>query len=234
MSKRLISSFTKPKKQRLNEGISVKLNGEPISEVTSPKYPGIFIDHKLTFKPHIDYITTKLSRGNTLVARLRHFLTQELLTNFYYANFQSHINYGVIAWTSTAKSYIEQIDKLQRKCIGLITFSKVNDANVNQLFSKCKILPLNKFISMARCAFIWKVVHNQFDEYFTSKFSDLVRRSDFLLTRKFVTPSRDTSAGLNFVTFTSIKQWNRLSPNITQLKSIRCFKRDTKKFLSGK
>ena len=194
----------------------------------------IYIDHKLTFKTHVDHINTKLARGNKLIAKLRHFVRHDSLISFYYAHIQSYINYGATAWTSTAASYIEKINKQQRKCISLISFSNWNDSKITDLYGKYNILPLDKFIFLNRCVFIWKVVHNQFEADFISKFSDITKRADFASTRKFVAPFRSTSAGLNFITCVGIKQWNRLSQDITANRSLHGFKSETKKFLFHK
>ena len=115
----------KNKKAPLNNEINIQINGQKIEQVTSAKYLGIIIDHKLSFKHHIDHIAQKITKGNTLIARLRHFVNREVLLNFYRAHLQSYLNYCTTSWAATAKSYIDRISKLQIKSLKLITFEKL-------------------------------------------------------------------------------------------------------------
>ena len=198
----------------------------------SAKYLGIYIDHKLTFKQHINHITQKLRRGNTLIARLRHFIDLKSMINFYYANIQSFINYGAIAWTTAAKSYIDKVSALQKTSVKLLFPKNLVNPNENSYFKESNILPLEKYIFLTRCVFIWKIVHEVFDENILLKFNNIEKQPDFDSSRKFIMPFRSTSAGLNFLTCSGIKQWNRLDQAITGLKSLPFFKRKTKKFLN--
>ena len=77
-----LSSFTQKdedqKDQKVNHQVEIKLTDNNINSSTYfekkeyGKYLGILIDNHLTWKPHIDYVTTKISKTIGVIARLRH------------------------------------------------------------------------------------------------------------------------------------------------------------------
>jgi len=54
--------------------ISVKLNATPIAEVTNCQYLGLYIDDKLNWTYHIDYIYNKLLKFVGIFYKLRNKL----------------------------------------------------------------------------------------------------------------------------------------------------------------
>ena len=57
------------------------------------KYLGIFLDENLNWKKHVSILSSKLRRANGALAKLRHFVFPKTLNYFYYAIFNSHLNY---------------------------------------------------------------------------------------------------------------------------------------------
>ena len=49
------------KRKNLHQ-IQVKIDEEPLEKCDSYKYLGVFIDKELNWKPHIEYISTKISK----------------------------------------------------------------------------------------------------------------------------------------------------------------------------
>ena len=68
------------------------------------KYLGILIDNHLTWKPHIDYVTTKISKTIGVIARLSNFVPQSTLLNLYSFLIFPYLSYGLIAWGQASKS----------------------------------------------------------------------------------------------------------------------------------
>ena len=55
----------------------------PLEQKTFVKYLGILIDNNLSWKYHIDYISSKVSKGIGMIARLRHLVPLATLLNIY-------------------------------------------------------------------------------------------------------------------------------------------------------
>ena len=87
------------------------------------KYLGIKIDEHLTWKPHIDGISTKLSKANAMLSKIRHFVDQKTLKAIYHAIFESHLYYPSLVsaqnFNPTKRLFI-----LQKKSIKTYAFLK--------------------------------------------------------------------------------------------------------------
>ena len=59
--------------------------------VDSKKYLGIILDENLKFKKHMQLLKTKLNRANRLLAKIRHFVSKNLLRTIYTLQFLTHI-----------------------------------------------------------------------------------------------------------------------------------------------
>ena len=76
VSKTELVLFRSAKKQ-LDFGLKLKLNGKRLYPTNSVKYLGVKIDEHLTWKPHIDGISTKLNKSNAMPSKIRHFVDQK-------------------------------------------------------------------------------------------------------------------------------------------------------------
>ena len=87
------------------------LTSEPLDNAVLPeflitkcaKYLGVTLDNSLSFKLHIDKLTKKLSLSVGILAKLKPYLNSKALLSLYYAIFHSHLQYGLITWSSTSK-----------------------------------------------------------------------------------------------------------------------------------
>ena len=77
-------------------------------------------DEHLTWKNHITMITNNLSKVIGILNRLKNIYPQQALLFIYNALFVSHMTYGLLLWGIQ----VEQVSKLQKKSIRLITRSK--------------------------------------------------------------------------------------------------------------
>ena len=94
--------------------INLILNGVRIDEKRTTKYLGIILDHKLTYADHINQVKSKLIKGNIILAKVRHYIPHNLLSNTYNANIQPHIDYGLNIWGRSAKIHLEDVIRQQK------------------------------------------------------------------------------------------------------------------------
>ncbi|XP_065656738.1 uncharacterized protein LOC136082088 [Hydra vulgaris] len=74
-----------------------------IKRETFTSFLGIYLDENVTWKPHIDYICTKVSKNIGVLYKSRNYLNKTILIQLYYSFIHSYINYANIAWGSTSK-----------------------------------------------------------------------------------------------------------------------------------
>ena len=80
---------------------NILVNGVTIIPATEAKFLGVFIDNKLNFNKHIDYLVSKTNSRLFLMRQLKvQGLNTEGLRKFYTSNVRSILLYGAPAWYS--------------------------------------------------------------------------------------------------------------------------------------
>jgi len=126
----------------LNEGktqeIFFSLRDPPQQvSIDSVKFLGVYIDHKLSWEPHITYISAKLSRVIFLLRSLKNHVPLNYVRSSYFAFFQSIISYGILLWGNS--NHINRILLLQKKAVRIITDSHKLE-HCKPLFIKLQLL----------------------------------------------------------------------------------------------
>ena len=73
----------KTKRKKLNQTLAIEINNEKIDKVKCTKFLSLYIDDELSWKYHIDQITTKISKMTGIMARARHFSSTQTLKTIY-------------------------------------------------------------------------------------------------------------------------------------------------------
>ena len=107
------------RKRTERKEVMIYLNSRPLTQVQTLKYLGIIIDRKLTFKEHIDYITTKCSRlifALSKSAKVSWGLRHEALKTIYTGAVLPLLLYEAPVWgKALAKdSYKRKLIRVQR------------------------------------------------------------------------------------------------------------------------
>ena len=83
---------TRQKRVNIDEN-SIVIDGNIIPFTTNTKFLGINIDNNLTWKAHIDYITTKISKGVGVLFRLSKELSYDILILIYSTMLLPYLTY---------------------------------------------------------------------------------------------------------------------------------------------
>ena len=162
--------FTNRKRFTLND-FEISLDGQNITCVDKIKFLGVYIDHKLNWKFHINYISDKLAKSVGILCKARKVLTKSVLLDLYYAFCFPYFSFGNIVWASNYKTNIYPLVVLQKKLVRIINFMKPTEhtALIFKQMGILNVLDINKF---QVCMFMFKAVNKQlpgiFDSMFTS------------------------------------------------------------------
>ena len=77
------------------------------------KYLGVMIDESLSWKYHISYICSRVSRNIGIISKLRHYLSIYQLKQIYYNLIYPYLSYAVIAWGSAYKTHLQKLQSKQ-------------------------------------------------------------------------------------------------------------------------
>ena len=214
------------------ETFNIKIDGNTIEEKQSAKYLGLYFDNKLTFKPHIDHVLTKLKKGNGIIAKLRHFVPSEKVRSVYFAHIESHLNYGSIIWGGAAKFHTNKIITSQKKGIKIMNFIKARD-HIELPFKNNKILPFDRLRALSMCKFIWKIYKE-----ITPFASSLLGQNQVVASdrdnTKYLVPYKNTLYARTSIFYSGILDWNRIPSEIKKSNSLSTFSGKCKDFFLDK
>lgn len=120
------------------------LNTHIISNSHPVKCLGVFLDSKLTWESHSEYLKKKLSSNVYLLKSLTNLINQNTILLAYHAIFHSIMSYGILLWGGSA--HASKILRIQKRAVRVITNSKYNES-CRPLFKKLGILTMtNQYI----------------------------------------------------------------------------------------
>jgi len=136
------------------------------------KFLEITIDSNLDFNYHIKQLETKLVKSVGILRKVKLFLTLNSLRQIYFAIFQSHLQYGLIVWGNTYKSYLNKLCTLQNKAIKIIGGGTWRESAI-PYYSKFKILKLQDLYLLELATFMFKFKTKQLPFNFINYFGQL-------------------------------------------------------------
>ena len=137
-----------PYQRKLHREVNLKIldnNSEQLVSLerkTYVKYLGVLIDENLSWKHHINYISTKISKGIGIIARLRHLVPRTTLLNIYRSLIKLYFSYGLVAWGQAANAQLNnKVVILQKRVLRLMYLSDYTSQSA-PLFACSGILPI--------------------------------------------------------------------------------------------
>ena len=124
------------------------INGEKLKEVDHAKYLGVLIDNKLKWTNQIDALNLKLSKGNGLLAKIRHYVPRSVLRSLFFSFINPHTDYNLLNWSMAASTKLDTVGNKLKKAVRIISFENY-DTPSTPLFKNLNILPLSGAIKRA-------------------------------------------------------------------------------------
>jgi hypothetical protein len=103
--------------QRNPSRLDLHVHNTPIKPSHTVKYLGLTYDYHLTWKPHLQYLCTKVYQRLNLLKRLTGTtwgLAPKTILNTYKAFLRPVLTYGHIAWTAAPESFYQKLKVLER------------------------------------------------------------------------------------------------------------------------
>ena len=149
-----------------------------------------------------------------MLAKIRHFVNLETLTNIYHAIFASHIRYACQIWGQTRNLGFNKLISLQNKALRIIHFQKFN-FNADVLYQLSHILKIQDQVQLLNCMLVWDNLYGDLPPKLKTYFvlsNDLHHHN--LRSEKsnnlFMTHSRTVRYGLNSIKHQCTRSWNNL------------------------
>ena len=105
----------------------IKISQHTLKRVNVAKFLGIFIDEKLTFKRHTEYICKKLSKSNGIIYRVSQYLPLHVLRILYFSFILPYLNYCITTWGNCSLSHLNRVTSIQKRALKTILRGNVHD-----------------------------------------------------------------------------------------------------------
>lgn len=197
----------------------IRIENSSLEYLDSVKFLGVYLDVKMNFKSHTEYLVSKLSRTCGIFYKIRRLLPLESRINFYYAYFQPFLMYCVIIWGGTYPTHTEDIFKLQKRIIRTIGDAGFLD-HTTPLFRKFKILKFADLFKFNMSLYMY-VHHN---DYNPNHNIPTRRRNDP------VSKFHRLTSGQHAVSFLGPKIWNEIPADIRNSRTFSVFKHKLKAY----
>ena len=160
-----------------------------------------------------------------MMTKLKHFVPEKILYSLYCTLVMPYINYGILIWGNTCKTYLDKILKLQKWAIRTVTNSYYR-SHTGPLFSKHNVLNVNDTFKLHLGIFMYKHHTNQLPNVFSPYFIKHSQKHNYP-TRN----AQDYCINNNKKMFTdrAIRNcgpmfWNSLDNNVKQCGTTKQFK----------
>ncbi len=196
------------------------INDVEIKKVNEIKFLGVIIDNKLSWKPHIHYIKTKISKSTAILNKAKDLLNQASLYTLYCSFILPYMCYCVEVWGNTYKTNIDPIFILQKRAIRIVNKTKYREPT-NPLFNKLKILKFRDLVDFKTIQFMYKVKNCQLPAGIQELFQ--IRESGYNLRGSFMfkKPPVRTNMKYHSVTVRGVTLWNDCSDEMKACKHIQ-------------
>ena len=141
--------LTKQKQQFKYKNLNVRLGGQKIEPKQCTKYLGVIIDENLSFNEYMNTLKQKLNRANGILAKLRYYVTADVLKTIYYAFFDSHMKYACHIWGQVQSKTFDMIQRAQNKALRIINFKYFMEPS-ESLYNQLKINSLKNNIILKK------------------------------------------------------------------------------------
>ena len=205
-----------------NPTLNLTLNGEYVSQVSEHRLLGITIDEALSWQPHVEQLTKKLSKNLYLLSQLKHVITQEARELFYNAHIKSHIDYASVIWDGCSQNVMKQINSLHRRAAKLILFH--TDLSTDEKMVQLEMPCLANHHCITKAILMFKIVNTpDTPKYLQEMFSSCCSPYPSMRNRLFE-PRPRIDLYMSSFSYSGAHLWNKLPTDLRICGSVAQFK----------
>lgn len=208
------------------------INGQEIELVQFTKFLGIYIDSRLTWGKHIDYIKGKVARSIGILCKARKYLNKTTLMTLYYSFVYPCLSYCAEVWGNTYNSYLDPLFRLQKKSIRIITNSP-KFCRTTELFKQCDVLSLRNIYLLSIQMFMYKYYQGILPNIFRAFFAlnSTVHSYNTRQLQTYHAPIARLSQTTKFIRYVGVKTHAIFCPDVSYCCSYHCYKKEIRKRL---
>ena len=205
--------------------LNLKIGNFTVKQSSSTKFLGIFIDQRLSFKPHAHYLTTKISKSVGILSKLNRSLPFEVMNLLYRNLIHPYLLYGSEAWLAAHQNVVGRLVVLQKRACRAVCCLPYND-HTSAHFRRMNILKLPDLYYFQTAVFAYRTIEMNQHEFLKDRlfrFEGLHSYSTRCV-QQIEIPKYNRTTSQFCINFRLAKLWNSLPPNIRSSTSLYQFK----------
>ena len=218
------------RKRPPDNDLDIRINNVMVPRVQSTKFLGIIMDEQINWKPHIQFVKSKLSRTFSVIHRASKLINFEGLLTLYYSLFMPYLCYCCEIWGNTYESNVKCISIMQKRVIRVICGER-RLAHTNQLFKEKSILKFSDLVKYKTCIMMFKLFTNDCPKHLQLRFTIYENPHNTRRKNNFIVLYSRTNMKAMCLSVYGVKLWNNLPENIKALRSIHLVKNRYKKYI---
>ena len=192
----------------------------------------IIIDDKLSWKPHIQSVKSKLSSVLSIMYKASKLINTSGMYTLYCSLFHPYLSYCDEIWGNTYPSNVKCLFTLQKKAIRLICNAD-RLPHTNAMFKDTSILMLSEFVKYKTAIVMFNLFHGILPIQLQRRFSKYSSVHSTRQKKSFVMVQVRTNLKAMCLSVYGVKLWNTLPDEIKNCTNVNIFKKCLKKhFLS--
>ena len=212
-----------------NKRINIKhlnFDGHTIERTETTKYLGMFIDEKLSWSQHIDFISKKLLKLSHAMKTLSKFIDNDMSIQLYYAYVYPHITYGIELYGTACQKHLNRLKVMHNRILKTLC-SKPRRYSSIDLYNDVNLLTIENIHKLFTNIFVYKQRNGLlpviFNEYY--KLNSEVRTRITRQDNNIYVPRFKSTIGLKSIKVIGANLWNNSSINIKSSNSLHIFKK---------
>ena len=157
------------RRRKIDGDIKINIDDDEIDRVYKTKFLGVIIDHKITWKEHVTYVSGKMSRSIGILIKARNCLIKHAMMTLYYSFIYPYMTYCNNVWGSTYKSNTERVYNIQKRALRIM-FNLGKRESVIPVFTEMRILKFpdinvyltSRFMFRYHCELVPGIFHGYF------------------------------------------------------------------------
>ena len=218
----------------IDANVNLKIHDVVIERVYENKFLGVTLDDKLCWKPHINYLCTKMSKSIGILAKTKYILNLKALHTLYCTLILPYLSYCVEVWGNTYKSSLKKLCTLQKRSIRIIHNVGYLD-HTNSLFLQSHILKFTDLVNFRSMQMVFKARNYLLPRNLQKMFKDKeVGRYNLRTKEDLEQPFVRTNQKHMCISVSGVHLWNELQEEIRKSSSLTQFKNKYKFFIFNK
>src|ERR1700733_7535395 len=226
--------FRSHRKPPLNERPCLLVGDIPLIQVEFTRFLGIdvHVDQHLTWKNHINNISSKIAKNVGILARTAYLLPTSIRLNLYYSLVYPYLTYCNMIWSSTYESRLLKLVVLQKRAVRTIAGIR-KGYHTGPFYQKFGLLTINQIRSLQVCEFFYRLKNGLLPPLFNNylQLGSDIHTHDTRNASAYRCIRARTNTLLFTVKALGVQLWNTIPPEIKSSCNQHIFKKRLRFFL---